>query len=290
MRARAAATPGPRSRSRSARARRARTRVKAGSSLSGRPTRSRPCARSRLAALRAAHAEEGTAEAAAGGRHPGEGPAAGTAGEAEQHLLGLVVEGVAEEHGGGAVPVGGLVEGGVAGRAGGGLEAVTRGGRPRRSRTSTGSRPRARRRSAASAATCGRAGLEAVVDDDRAGAPPGRGASKAVAAASASESAPPLHATSTRSPGARASASGARTAWRTAPSRHPAIPRRSCRPSSRHGSPRGVRDRVTARVVQPRAQPWTRRTQASGSSISRASGRVSGEDQTALKPSTPTLS
>ena len=153
-----------------------------------------------LPALRPGHLEEGTAEAAAGGRHPGQGPCPGTAGEAEQHLLGLVVEGVPEQHGGGAVPVGGGVEGGVAGRAGGGLEALARRGDLDGHHVDgvEAERAQARRRPPRRPAPS-RAGGRG-----RRRPPPARharpGASNAVAAASARESAPPLHATSTRSP------------------------------------------------------------------------------------------
>ena len=52
--------------------------------------------------------------------HPGEGPRAGAAGQAEQHVLRLVVQGVAEPDGG--LPDGGLaLQSRVAGGAGGGL-------------------------------------------------------------------------------------------------------------------------------------------------------------------------
>ena len=72
--------------------------------------------------------------------HAGQGPAAGAAGEAEQHGLGLVVAGVPEQHQLGPEVVGHLVEHRVAGLARCCLGARAR--RPRRARA----RPRSRRR------------------------------------------------------------------------------------------------------------------------------------------------
>ena len=216
VRASAAATPGPRSRSRSARAPRARTRVKAGSSFIGSSHQVSPCARTDSRHCVAGHPEQGAAEAAAGGRHPGQRPCPGAAGEAEQHLLGLVVEGVPEQHGHRPVPVGGRLEGGVAGLAGGGLQA--RRPTPATSTVTHLDGVEAQVRGAAAppaAATCAEPGCRPWSTTTAPARHPAAVASKARAAARASESAPPLHATRTRSPGTR-SATAPRTATRTA--------------------------------------------------------------------------
>ena len=57
--------------------------------------------------------------------HAGEGPAAGAASQPQQHGLGLVVEGVPEQHQGGAEVLGHLVEHRVASLPRGRLEPAT---------------------------------------------------------------------------------------------------------------------------------------------------------------------
>ena len=84
--------------------------------------------RDRGPALGASGAQQRAAEAAARGRHPRQGSGTGSAHQAQEHLLGLVVEGVPEQHEGGAVPVGGLLQRAVAGCPGGRLDTRTVGG------------------------------------------------------------------------------------------------------------------------------------------------------------------
>ena len=203
VRASAAATPGPRSRSRSARARRARTRVKAGSSFIGSSHQAQALgARTTRGTARGSTPRRGRRKRPRARRHTGQGTGPGAAGRgraapARPGRRGCARASTSRR----AVPVGGRVERGVAG-----VRARRPPGRRRRAvtstvSTSTGSRPRPRSRGRGLRGDVGRAGLQAVVDDDGAGAHAGAGASNASAAASASESAPPLHATSTRSPG-----------------------------------------------------------------------------------------
>ena len=148
----------------------------------------------------------------------------------------------------------------------------------------------------------GGAGLQPVVDGDGAGAQPGPGASKARAAASAMESAPPLQATSTRSPGARSAPRRGPTGVRQ---RSPAsAPRASTLPLAQPASPcttprrvRYSRGDLHACTGRPRRMLYVRRrraayvvdagqagssrgvttraTQAAGSAISALVGRLS---------------
>jgi len=67
----------------------------------------------------AAHGQQRPPVAAAAGGHAGQGPGAGTSGEAEQDGFGLVIEGVAKEEGCGACFCCGGAEGFVPGGAGG---------------------------------------------------------------------------------------------------------------------------------------------------------------------------
>ena len=168
----------------------------AGRRCAGRPRASRP------SAAQAARCRRGGARAAGGGSGPRDRAHAGdrarprAAAEAEQHGLGLVVEGVPEQDG--RARRRSQSERGVAGGPGRGLgpagpgrvdldpdqvhrveaELVADRGHPPR--------------------LLGRSGLQAVVDRDQAGRrSPARGASNASAAARASESAPPEQATNT---------------------------------------------------------------------------------------------
>ena len=76
-----------------------RTRVKRGSSLCGSSQDSMPSARQAASVCGAGHVEQRAAVARRSARRiPGERPAARAAGEPEQHRLGLVVEGVPEQH------------------------------------------------------------------------------------------------------------------------------------------------------------------------------------------------
>ena len=105
--------------------------------------------------------------AAAGGRHPGEAAGPGAAGQPEEHLLGLVVEGVAEEDEAGAVVFGGGVELAVARLPGDGLEAAAaEHHRPGRDDVH-GVQPQRAQSGADRRGDLVRPLLEPVVDDDR---------------------------------------------------------------------------------------------------------------------------
>ena len=80
-----------------------------------------------LLGLGAGQVEQGAAEHAEDAAHAGQRPGPASPGEAEEHRLGLVVEGVAEQHRVRAVAVGDLLQDGVAGLPGGGLEALALG-------------------------------------------------------------------------------------------------------------------------------------------------------------------
>ena len=148
--------------------------------------------------------------------HPLQARRAAAAGEPQQHGLGLVVEGVAEQHGDGAGRGGGLRSAGSA------PPARRPRGPPRRRRRRRTSPGRAR-------APSPRGGGGRDLGRARPGGrgrrrprparSPARGASKAVAAARARESAPPLSATSTQrasaADGAEDRRGRARTARRT---------------------------------------------------------------------------
>ena len=122
VRASASATP-PASTSSSSgsTSRRRRTRVKRGSTLCGSSQKVRPCARHAAAVSARRRPSSGRSQGGSQVAHAGQRPGARAAAEAEQHGLGLVVEGVAEQHGRVGVRAGGAQRG-VAGPAGGRLE------------------------------------------------------------------------------------------------------------------------------------------------------------------------
>ena len=143
--------------------------MKAGSSFIGSSHQVRPSASQAARVCSRVIPRSGRRSGPRAARHTGEGAGTRPADEAEEHLLGLVVAGVPEEDDGGTEPVGGVVERGVAGVAGGGLQALA-GGRRDRDRDDL-DRVQPERRAGSSAAALGdlgRAGLEPVVDDDRA--------------------------------------------------------------------------------------------------------------------------
>ena len=86
--------------------------------------RLKPLRQAGLAQGGPAEAEQRAAETATPGRHPRQGPRARAAGQPEQHGLGLVVAGVAEQHRRGPGLPGLLLERGVPGAAGGGFRAT----------------------------------------------------------------------------------------------------------------------------------------------------------------------
>ena len=173
------------------------------------------------------------------------------AGQAEQDGLGLVVEGVAEQHDGGVEPLGDLLQDGVPRLPGGGLR--------------TDARWRRRSRAVSRLVGAHRGHLR---DDARRRARPSRPGARGRR--------------SRRRPAA--SACGPRRPW---PRAARASRRRRCR-RPRHG--RAAVERGRARRahlgVRPRAAGWrrhrTRVIQASGSPISDLDGRFSGPAQTAL--------
>ena len=120
--------PGPSSLSRSgSTAWRTRDRVNRGSSLAGSVHQAMswaPQACSVWARVRSSSGRRNTPNDAA---HAGQRPGTAAPGEPEEHGLGLVVEGVAEQHRVRAVAVGDLLQDGVAGLPGGGLEALALG-------------------------------------------------------------------------------------------------------------------------------------------------------------------
>ena len=123
----------------------------AGSSLCGSATASRPERGAGGRGGRAAQAEQRAQPAAVARRHPGDRARPGAAAEPEQHRLGLVVEGVAEQDAG--VERGrGRVQGGVAGGPGRRLRAARAADRHRR-RSRPGRTP-ARSRSRRPARAC----------------------------------------------------------------------------------------------------------------------------------------
>ena len=130
-------------------------------------------------------------------RHAGQGPGSRAAGEPEQHGLGLVVQGVPEQDGRGAVRGRRAPRARVPGRAGRRLGPPPGPDGTVARTTSTGSRPRPRHCSAARAATSALPACRPWSTTTAPARSPARGATKDVAAARASESAPPEHATST---------------------------------------------------------------------------------------------
>ena len=205
-------------------------------------------------------AQEGPREPAATHRHTTERAGAGPAGQPQQHLLGLVVLGVPEQHQRRAEPLRGGLQRGVARCAGRGLGTAPRqarhGPRGRRPGPGQGSGippPRCRRHRRSRAAGRGRRRGRRPA---RRGARPRRRAPRPARA-----SRPPAAAR----PGQESAARG-----------RPGAP----------GRPAGSRRRPGA----ARPSAVDARTQSAGSAISAAEGSVSGEVQTALNPSTPTLS
>ena len=237
------------------------------------PRPCRPSASHAAAVVGAADAEQRTQVAAVAPRMPAIERGPEPAAEAEQHRLGLVVEGVPEQHVR-VERVAPATQRGVAGGPGGGLAARPPSPTVDRQRSRPGrtrARSRARRRCAACSAE---PVLQAVIDGDQARPRrPARGASNAVAAASASESAPPEQATSTGPPRT------GRTAWRTAATA-------GCGPMSSR-PPCAHRGEARAPGTFDPSQAWTRVIQRSGSAISALVGSVSRDVQIALKSSTP---
>ena len=239
---------------------RTRLRAKAGSALCGSSHGSRPCAW-QPPVRRPGRGRERPTHAAADRGHPREGPRTGAARQPQQHRLGLVVAGVAQQDDGGAEPVRRLVEGGVPSAArgilgsparpdghGGDLDGVepeiAQGpghgrGAVRRTRPGARGRRSPHRRARRCAA-----------------------ASWTVAAASTRESAPPAAGDEHEVAGST-SASASRTARRVS--------------ATGAGGP----------LMPPGA---ARATQAAGSASSAGVGSAEGADQTALKPVIPTSS
>ena len=201
-------------------------------------------------------------------RHPGQRPGARAPGQPEQHGLGLVVEGVPEQHRGRAVLGGGRVEGRVARRPGRRPRARRRRRRPpprrdRRPGRARGSAQRPRPRSAPR----GRAGLQPVVDDHRAGR--------------ARPPAAPRTPSRRRAPGSR---------------RRRCRRRARARPSGRSAQRRaGRRPRTAATAgagpLTPRLRlsAWTRRDPGRRvGDLGRAAAASPARSRRALKPSMPT--
>ena len=247
----------------------------------------RPRRRRRPRPARAAGAGSGRATAAIPARDRGPG----AAGQPEQHRLGLVVAGVAEQHRGRAGARRGRVQRGVARRAGRGL-------RVRRRPTST-VRPRpgrGRGRAASSAVAAAPSAEPGCSPWSTITAPPsgaGRGASKASRGGQRQGVGPPLHATSTRAPARSPARSGAPRPGPPAPGpgqarRRAAVttpPRRALRSRRWPSSSSPARGHF---VELRRRAPGSHH--APGSVISAREGRSAGELQTRLKPSMPTRS
>ena len=122
-------------------------------------------ASSGLPGLSAGDPEEGPQDAPPGRRHTRERARPRTPGEAEEHLLGLVVEGVAEEDGHGVMAFGGVVERGVPGSPRRGLHALA--GRRHLDPDHVDGRQTQRREPATHHRRDGRrVPLQTVVDDD----------------------------------------------------------------------------------------------------------------------------
>ena len=103
MRASDSATPGPSfSSSSGSTSTRVRDRANAGSALLGSCQGSRPSTAADLQGVRPPQAQERAEQPAPGRPHPGQGPGARAARQAQQHLFGLVIQGVAEQDGAGA--------------------------------------------------------------------------------------------------------------------------------------------------------------------------------------------
>ena len=215
----------------------------------------------------------GSRRAAGGGSaskraaHPGERPAARAAGQPEQHGLGLVVEGVAEQHDARRRSAAATsAEHGVprlAGRRLGPLAA----GRRRSTRTATvSSAPERghlrddRGRRARPSPSCS---PWSTVDADH---PPGRLAAP-------------------RRRWRRAARASRRRRSRRPTTVSPGLERRRARGARRAAPPRRPGASAIARLSRGRGA-----TQAAGSPISALEGRFAGSAQTALKPSMPTLS
>src|SRR5690606_22768048 len=205
-----------------------------------------------------AQPEERPAPHPGGGGHPGERARPGPAAEPEQHGLGLVVEGVSEQDGGGTVLGGRVPQRAVAGGAGGGRRATAPLGLDL---------PDLHRlQPEAPARGCRRGGdvraprLQAVVDDDGARAQPGPRSDERGGGGEGQ-----------RVRAARAGDEDERARGKVGERLADGQP---------GGGDRGGRPR--------HGQPWTRRTQASGSKISVLRGSVSAEAHTALSPLCPT--
>ena len=270
VRRRAAARCGPGWRPRRGRARRPAPAARSPGPGTGR-TPGRRCAGpptaveaergARLAGLvarrcRAAGAANGTPSTSRRRGIAGQPARAGAAGQREQHRLGLVVAGVPEQHGGRAVRAGRRRPAPRSGPPGRPPPDRPAAGRPSTRTAIDGRSPTAAPQAATALGPRGRAVLQSVVDGDQPGAAgPSRGATNAVAAASASESAPPEQATRTRRvlvvaraarggprPGSRRPAARARprSAWSAPagrpPGRAPGPPRRPGRPARRAGA------------------------------------------------------
>ena len=132
MRASAAATPGPSASLETGSASwRTRARAYAGSALCGSSQVGRPAAAQAAPVVARRGRAAGAGSGRATGGHAGQRAGAGAAGQAEQHGLGLVVAGVAEQHRGGAGRSAAASRARVAGVAGGGLGPAAAGRRRR---------------------------------------------------------------------------------------------------------------------------------------------------------------
>ena len=157
--------PGPSSFSRNgSTAVRTRERAKDGSAFVGSCQGSRSCAAQISSISFPPQAQEGAQVESAPGRHTGQRPGAGAAGQPQQHLLGLVIQGVAEQHRVCPGFGGSGVERFVAHRAGGGLRAHA-GFRDLHPGDGDGVQPHGAQFSGSRLGDLGRAVLQPVVDD-----------------------------------------------------------------------------------------------------------------------------
>ena len=115
--------------------------------------------------VRAAQSQERPQQAVPGGPHPGQGAGSGAAGEPQQHLFGLVVEGVPEQDCPGAGVVGGSFQGSVAGVPGRRFRAHP-GGRDVDGPDLHGREPQFPQRGRRGGCDVGGSGLQLVVHDD----------------------------------------------------------------------------------------------------------------------------
>ena len=252
---------------RAASSRRTRTRVKAGSQFCGSSQGCRPSAATGAAGLRAAEAAGAAADTARDRRHPGQRPGARAAGESEQDSLGLIVQRV-PEHDRRARPSAACAAASARRTWPTGRRLPALVARPGPARP--GYRHRARQRWAQA-----KAGQQPG-DSAACSAEPGWRPWSTVTAAcpqsclrrlerqrrgSASESAPPEHATSTRSPGHLARSSAGPDGGAGRPPRPGAGPPAAVdwarSQSGRSDGRRCRRLRAPARSADWSARPWS---------------------------------